>query len=200
MAKIAIYDRFYQSEEHRAADVVGQALEGSAHEVIGTTANLREAVRQLIGFAGLDVTERPDMVIMGGMLEGESDYRTHPLTVTEPCPVRRSTWLGGVKEEIGERITFLLPQFEPDGTTYYFPDVTTIGKVHQDPPEELSRQWNAGFSGIAARVLSRIVETYLPESDRIGVSSNPMFDAVLSQEAVNRQSRDAAQQLREYIL
>ncbi len=160
---------------------------------------LREAARQILDFAGMPAIERPDLVIMGGRLDGELGYRQNPLTITEPCTVRRRTLFGGVKEEAGKHITFLLPEFEQDGMTYHFPDVITTKGVPENPPQELLRQWSSGFSGVAACVLSRIVETYLPEAGGLGVSGDLMFDAALSAEEVDRYSSDAAQQLRGHI-
>lgn len=200
MAKVAIYETFYRSAEYPPqADIVGRALADSGHEVIRTATDIRSAARQIIHLASLEVPRRPDIVIMGGRLEGERDYRRNPLTISEPCMVRRPTWWGGAREEAGKRITYLLPQFEQNGASYHFPSIVTIGNVSEDPPSELAEQWSAGMGGVAARVLSRVIKTYLPEAGRLGISSDPMFDAELSMEGVSRQSPNAVQQLQEQI-
>jgi hypothetical protein len=113
--------------------------------------------------------------------------------------VRRRNWLGNIKEEAGTRITFLLPQFEQDGITYHFPSVVPVGNAPKGPPAELLGQWRHGLTGIGAVVLSRIAKTYFPEADRLGVSSSPMFDAMLTAEEVNRSNLDAGQHLRERL-
>lgn len=200
MAKIAIYDKFYRSAEYLTDDIVGQALADSEHEVIGATSDLRQAAQQILDFAGVDAFQRPDIIIMGGTLEGELDYQRRPLTVEEPITVRWRAWWGGIKEAAGKRTTFLLPQFEQDAWTYRFPSVVLSGNVPDGPPAELHTQWNNVVTfGIAACVLSRIAETYLPEARRLGVSRDPMFDAVLSAPGVSRRSPDAVQLLRSHI-
>lgn len=199
MAKIAIYDKFYESAAYPDADIAGRALADSEHQIVGAATDIRQAARQILDFAGGGITERPDIIIMGGRLEGEYEYRKNPLTITEPCTVRQRTWLGGVKEGVGRRITFLLPQFEQDGMTYSFPSIVSVGHVPDNPPEALVEQWKFGLTGIAACVLSRIVETYLPETAKLGVSSDLMLDAVLSMQEIDRSSTDAVHQMQRYI-
>lgn len=204
MLKFAVYDKFYQNSQysHLGIDIVNQALSSleQEHEVIGASADMRRAATQIMNFAGLQAAEQPDFVIMGGMLYGEREYRKNPPTVTSPFVVRRRTLLGGIKEETRSHTTYLLPQFSTDGRTYHFPETVRVGHTSANPPQELLQQWEVGLGGIAARVLSRMVETYLPQVKRLGISIDPMIDASLSAKGIDRADPDATEHLRSQIL
>lgn len=194
MAKIAVYDRFYKNN-YPVSDVVAEALQDSGHDVIARSWRMREAAAQILDFANDTVENRPDIVILGGMLEDDVAYKSNPWTVSSPCRVKRRTLFGRTKEVDGHRTTFLLPQFHCDMRTYHFP--TSEAEVPR-LPDEVAKQWESMRLGIAAAVLSRVVETYLPDTKRLGISSDIMFDAELHG-AVRRGHIDAAQQLREQI-
>lgn len=202
MAKIAVYDKFFESEVYPDSDIVGLALQHEAfegvitHEVLGNTANLRKAAEQIIYFSTLEEEAQPDVVVIGGMLFGESEYREVPAAVTEECLVRRRTWLGGVKEQAGTHRTFLLPQFEANRKTYKFPSIVTVGKVPETIPPELVDEYYSTVSSISGLVLSRVAETYLPHARRLGVSKFLMMEANLSEDNVIRDERGAVERLR----
>ena len=201
MAKIAVYDRFFESDVYPDSDIVGQALEceallGSPHELLGNTTNIRRAAEQIIHFSTLDEAAQPDVVIIGGMLNGEPEYSAAPPAVSEECLVRRRTLWGGVKEEVGVRRTFLLPKFGEDRVSYEFPSIVTVGKVPENMPPELVDEYFSVIGAISGLVLSRIAETYLPKARRLGVSKFSMLEVSLSEPNVIRDEPDAVGKLR----
>lgn len=192
MVKIAVYDRLYGKKDAR--DVVGEALKDSSHEVIARAYRLREAVGQILQFKDAYSHERPDIFIMGPVLDDEEDYKRDPMVLTEPCTISKRTWYGTKKVE-AIRTTYMLPQYKHGSHTYCFPSVTS---AHPRVPHEATRQWQSMRIGLAAPLLSRMVETYLPEAVRIGVSNEHMYEAVLHQNIL-RGHDDAVQQIQGHL-
>lgn len=88
-----------------------------------------------------------------------------------------------------------VPQFHDDFRTYHFP---TVEAVTPELPDEVAGQWEYVRLNVASAILSRVAETYLPDTARLGISSDIMIDAELDAQ-VRRGHADAAQQLREQI-
>lgn len=204
MAKIAVYDRFFETDVFPEQDIVGQALEcealdGISHELLGNKTDIRRAAEQIIHFSTLDEEAQPGVVIIGGMLSGESEYRDAPAAVLDPCTVRRRTLLGGFKDEVGVQRTFLLPKFGEDRVSYEFPSIITVGNVPESIPPELVDEYYGTVSAISGLVLSRVAKTYLPRARRLGISKFLMLDAELTEETVIRDRPDAVGRLREQL-
>jgi len=192
MAKIAVYDKFY--ERRLDKDIVSEALKSTSHEVVAKAFRLRDAVRQILQFKDADPKERPDIFIFSGRLEAELEYKTKPETITEPCMIKRRTWYG-TKEVKAQRTTFLLPRYKVGSNTYQFPSVTG---EYPHLPHDVARQWEPIQVALAAPLLSRMVDTYLPEAIRLGVSDNRMYDSILHQ-SVLRYEEDAAHQMYDHV-
>jgi len=190
MARIAVYDKFYLKD--RSRDIVSEALQDSPHQVIARAYRIRDAVAQILDFKDGPLEGRPDIVILGHRLKDEDEYKHAPTTISEPCIIRRK-WLS--RDIEGARTTFLLPHHETGPHKYYFP---TVEGAHPRLPSKTARQWESLTINVAAPVLSRLVETYLPDTVRLGVSSEIMFDSVLHQTVLRHQD-DAAQQMQDCL-
>lgn len=192
MAKIAVYDKFYEKNSEK--DIITPALTGMSHEVVAKAHRLRDAVSQILQFIDGDPKDRPDIVIMSGRLFDEDKYKAYPSTIVDSCTIKRRRWYGTQEIET-QRTTFLLPRFKARSDVYEFPSV--IGD-HPRLPHDVARQWEPLQTALAAPLLSRMVHTYLPETVRLGVYDNPMYDSILHQ-AVLRTHEDAVQQMYGHI-
>ncbi len=193
MTRIAVYEKFYKDEKR--PDAVGEALQGLDCSV--TSANtIRGAVEQILAFKEQDRADQPDIVIIGGMLWDDAEYKRHPYAVEEPLYLTGRKLFGGEKLVERKRTTFMLPKFGPDYVEYRFPRVVTRPNVNPDAPQGLVTSWEP-FMSVAGPIVSRVVETYLPDAVRIGISSDLMLDSVLDAEV--RRSVNAIQELRDHI-
>ena len=197
MAKLAVFDRHYltKNNTYPSLDIVGPALRSSEHDVIATAKNIGEAVGHILAFKDGDPRDRPDIVIIGGRLNGENEYKKAPMTIDEPCKVRHRGW-GGAREVDGIRRTFLLPQYRAGSEKYIFP---TVEDVDPRLPHETARQWGDISANLAGPLLSRLVHTYLPpETVRLGVSTDYMLDSVVHQ-TILRGQVDAVRTMYDFV-
>jgi|GEM_PF-2405925 len=188
MAKIAVYDKFYETNVKE--DIITPALQATSHRVIGKARRLRDAVDQILHFIEGDPKDRPDIVIMSGRLDGEEEYKKHPAFITDTCIVKQRKWYGTQDVET-RRTTFLLPRFKARPDIYEFPGV--MGD-HPRLPYSAARQWESLQTALAAPLISRMVHTYLPDTVRLGVSDHSMYDSILHK-VVLRPDEDAAHQM-----
>lgn len=162
MSDVAVFDRFYRRPEFAPSDVAAHALDPENHRVVVWANALGEAVLSLAAMSE-GHTEIPDVLIVGGMLEGERDYLKQPPTITREIEVSGRTALGRRIVRQRQVATTLIPLRNANGgmalpTSYRSP--FTPKKT-----AELIEEFRFGsIGGRAAYVLSHLTRILLPES------------------------------------
>lgn len=158
-------------------DLVTPALNVEEDRVVACDNTIGGAALSLVGMSEGKL-DRPDVVIVGGRLEGDGAYLRQPAIVANEASMLRRTLLGKRVPKLQTVTTALLPVRRQDGEM-------VLPKSHGSPVTsvEVARYIDhlsilTRASGCAAYVLTHLTKILLPEDVRvIGISSyNTMED------------------------
>jgi hypothetical protein len=174
MAQLAVFDKFYGSEEFPLMDAVTPVLQSDGHEVIANSTTIRGGALAIVAMKNGDIAT-PDIVVVGGRLYDDRDYTYNPAAITERVEVPTRTLRGRRKQAVRNVTTTLLPVPErlEDLNTPVLP-ATHNSPVKPKQVPEFAAWMDVHFaaSGRAAYILSHLTRLLLGDGVKIvGISS-----------------------------
>jgi len=149
-------------------DTIGPALDPELHTYIAHANDLGQAVLRIAAMGDGELP-RPDVVVIGGMLDGEREYIRNPMTTVRQERVTKQRWLRAPREVMEDVHTTLLPVYNQDGT------VSLPEKRGSAPgPEEVYAKtpYYQTMGAKAGFVLSHLTRLLLPDAGLVSISSN----------------------------
>ena len=149
-------------------EMIGPALDPELHTVIAHAHDLGQAVLHIAAM-GDGRLHKPDVVIVGGMLEGELEYTRSPVVITRQERVMKQGWLRAPREVTENVHTTLLPVYDQDGAV-----VLPVRRGSAPKPGDVyaRTQYYQTIGAKAGFVLSHLTRILLPDAGLISISSN----------------------------